>query len=160
MREASAEPRNGACIRFIQRISGANMKSGVWTNRKASLHRPLRVLVVDDYAGGAEAVSLALSLAGHEARFALDGDSAFQCIAFWTPDIAVLDINMPSPDGFQLAALLRAADGTGEAVLIAFTSMDEQAVQPRGVAAGFDAFCQKGSGAGPLLDIIASIAPL
>jgi CheY-like chemotaxis protein len=78
----------------------------------------------------------------------------------WVPDIAVLDINMPSPDGFQLAALLRAADGTGEAVLIAFTSMDEQAVRPRGVAAGFDAFCQKGAGTGPLLDIIARIAPL
>jgi CheY-like chemotaxis protein len=136
------------------------MKSGIWTGRQASPHRPLRVLVVDDYAAGAEAVALALSFAGHETRFASDGDSACQCTALWVPDIAVLDINMPSPDGFQLAALLRAADGTGEAVLIAFTSMDEQAVRPRGVAAGFDAFCQKGAGTGPLLDIIARIAPL
>jgi CheY-like chemotaxis protein len=136
------------------------MKSGIWTGRQASPHRPLRVLVVDDYAAGAEAIALALSFAGHEARFAFDGDSACQCTACWVPDIAVLDINMPSPDGFQLAALLRAADRTGEAVLIAFTSMDEQAVRPRGVAAGFDAFCRKGAGTGPLLDIIARIAPL
>ncbi|CAD6560561.1 Sensor histidine kinase RcsC [Paraburkholderia kirstenboschensis] len=134
------------------------MKSGIWTDRKASLNRPLRVLVVDDYAVGAEAVALALTIAGHEARFAFDADSAFQCIASWTPDIAVLDINMPSPDGFQLAAILRAADGTGETVLIAFTSLDEEAVQPPGLAAGFDAFCRKGAGTGPLLDIIARLA--
>jgi CheY-like chemotaxis protein len=134
--------------------------TGIWTDRKASPHRPLRILVVDDDALGAEAVALALSFVGHETRFAFNGDSAFERIASWTPHIAVLDINMPSPDGFQLAARLRALDGAGEALLIAFTSMDEQAVQPLGVAAGFDAFCQKGAGTGPLLDIIARLAAL
>jgi hypothetical protein len=38
--------------------------------------------------------------------------------------------------------------------------MDERAVQPLGVAASFDAFCQKGAGTGPLLDIIARLAAL
>lgn len=76
-------------------------------------------------------------------------------VAIWAPQLAVLDINMPSPDGFELAALLRAHDNVSAALLIAHTSMEESAVRPRGLTAGFDAFCQKGGGVRPLQDIIA-----
>ncbi|MDR5763085.1 MULTISPECIES: response regulator [unclassified Caballeronia] len=136
------------------------MKPLIWTERRARPRRPLRILVVDDHALGAEAVALALSSAGHEARFAVSGRSALEQIALWTPDVAVLDINMPSPDGFQLAALLRAMELLRDLVLIAYTSMDELAVKSKGIEAGFDGFCQKGMGTAPLLDMIALFAPL
>ncbi|MEZ2354597.1 response regulator [Caballeronia sp. RCC_10] len=132
----------------------STVKTSIWTARRTSRPDPLRILVVDDYAIGAEAVALALACAGHETRFALNGSDAMARVQVWAPDIAILDINMPSPDGFQLAALLRARDNLSYALIIAHTSLDESAVRPRGVPAGFDGFCQKGGGVSPLQDII------
>jgi len=132
-------------------------RSSIWTARRTSRPNPLR-LVVDDYAIGAEAVALALACAGHETRFASTGGDAMKHVELWMPDIVVLDINMPSPDGFELAALLRARDNLSYALVIAHTSLDESAVRPRGVPAGFDGFCQKGGGVSPLQDIIARMA--
>jgi CheY-like chemotaxis protein len=114
--------------------------------------------VVDDYAIGAEAVALALSYAGYETRFASNGADAMKRVATWAPDVAVLDINMPPPDGFELAALVRGHDNGSNALIIAHTSLEEGAVRPRGIPAGFDAFCQKGGGIDSLQDIIFQMA--
>jgi CheY-like chemotaxis protein len=132
--------------------------TSIWTARRTSGPGPLRILIVDDYSIGAEAVALALSYAGHETQFASNGNDAMERVAMWAPQIAVLDINMPSPDGFELAALLRAHNNVSAALFIAHTSMEESVVRPRGLIAGFDAFCQKGGGVHPLQDIIARMA--
>ncbi|WP_062643776.1 response regulator [Caballeronia arationis] len=99
--------------------------------------------MVDDYAIGAEAVALALSYAGHETSFASNGAYAMKRVATWAPDVAVLDINMPPPDGFELAALVRGHDNGSNALIIAHTSMDESAVSPRGLPAGLTPFAKK-----------------
>jgi CheY-like chemotaxis protein len=65
-----------------------------------------RLLVVDDNRPGAEAITASLTIAGHEARFVLDGPSALNTITAWIPEIAVLDINMPGMDGYALARRL------------------------------------------------------
>jgi CheY-like chemotaxis protein len=114
----------------------------------------LRILVVDDYELGAQAVALALSFAGHEAQFAYGGEEAVRRLAFWIPDMAVLDINMPSPDGFELAATLRGSVATRDVYIIAHTSMDEDEVRAKAGLNDFDAYCQKGAGAAPLMDLI------
>ncbi|WNC95341.1 response regulator (plasmid) [Paraburkholderia sp. FT54] len=110
--------------------------------------------MVDDYELGAQAVALALSFAGHEAQFAYGGEEAVRRLAFWIPDMAVLDINMPSPDGFELAATLRGSVATRDVYIIAHTSMDEDEVRAKAGLNDFDAYCQKGAGAAPLMDLI------
>ncbi|WOD14362.1 response regulator transcription factor [Paraburkholderia kirstenboschensis] len=62
-----------------------------------------RVLVVDDYYDGAEAISMFLSLSGYETHFVVSGQEAARAVTDWTPDIALLDINMPGMDGFSVA---------------------------------------------------------
>ncbi|WP_175585720.1 MULTISPECIES: response regulator [Caballeronia] len=118
-------------------------------NQSAPAGNVVLRLVVDDYALGAEAIALALSQAGHEARFAFSADMAFERIQSWTPDVAVLDINMPWPDGFELAARLHATSHAGDAVLIAY--INEGVVKPMGIKVGFDGFYRKGKGVAPLL---------
>jgi CheY-like chemotaxis protein len=81
------------------------MNSGIWASSTPSVNGPLRVPAVDGHPAAAQAGAFALAFAGREARYAFDGDSAFQCIALWTPDRALLDTNMPSRDGLPLAAL-------------------------------------------------------
>ena len=129
-------------------------KAAIWTIRRAAENRPLRILVVDDYELGAQAVALAMSFAGYEVQFAYGGNEALKCLALWKPDVAVLDINMPSPNGFQLATSLRESTLTEDIYIIAYTSMDQSEFQAKAVPNDFDAYCQKGAGAAPLMDII------
>lgn len=74
--------------------------------------RPLSILLVDDHELGAQAVAAALSIEGHQVRIFLDGTGALKTLDWWTPDLAILDINMPRPDGFELAMCLRRRAGT------------------------------------------------
>jgi CheY-like chemotaxis protein len=114
----------------------------------------LRILVVDDYESAAESVALAMSLAGFEAQFACGSTDALIRLQSWVPDIAILDINMPPPDGFQLAAILRDSPSTRHAYIIAYTSLDADEVRADGKQADFDAYCRKGSGIEALADIV------
>jgi PleD family two-component response regulator len=120
----------------------------------------LRILVVDDYESAAESVAIAMSLAGFDARFACGSMDALASVQSWVPDIAILDINMPSPDGFQLAAILRGSPSTRQTYIIAYTSLDADAdadadeVWAEGEQSDFDAYCRKGSGIEPLTDLV------
>lgn len=103
----------------------------------------LRLLVVDDYAPGAEAVTAALLADGYDVRCVFCGRAALELVGTWTPDIAVLDINMPEMNGFELAVLLRQCRVTSDIGMIAFTALDESAVRVEAAATAFDAYCQK-----------------
>lgn len=127
----------------------------IWTSRRLpGLRGPLSILLIDDYEQGSQAVAAALSVDGHQVRTASNGGEAVEALRVWTPDAAILDINMPSPDGFELAMALRRRPDTRDIYIIALTSMEERHVRRAGMRAGFDAFCRKGAGAAPLLDII------
>jgi CheY-like chemotaxis protein len=131
-----------------------------WTARTAdhaATHANCRLLVVDDYRPGAEALTAALSQAGYDARCALDGPAALLEVAAQMPDIVVLDINMPGMDGYTVARILRLDVSTEHLVIVAFTAQDEPVVRSNGVAAGFDAYCQKGAAPGPLLRLIEEV---
>ncbi|MEX3842815.1 response regulator [Paraburkholderia nodosa] len=117
-----------------------------------------RVLVVDDYGPGAEAVSASLTEAGYEVRFVLDGLAALETVRSWIPQIALLDINMPEMDGYAVARRLRAEDLTRQTIIVAFTALDEPTTRRSGVGAGFDAYCQKGAAPGPLLRLLETLA--
>jgi CheY-like chemotaxis protein len=130
------------------------MSASIWTPRRKPVTRPQSILLVDDHELGAQAVAAALSIEGHQVRGFLDGTGALETSDWWTPDLAILDINMPRPDGFELAMCLRRRTGTRNIYLIALTSMAERDVRSRGMQAGFDAFCRKGVGAAPILDIV------
>lgn len=131
-----------------------------WTTRtahRAATHANCRLLVVDDYRPGAEALTAALSQAGYDARCVLGGPAALLAVAAQMPDIVVLDINMPGMDGYAVARILRLDVTAENLVIVAFTAQDEPAVRANGVAAGFDAYCKKGTAPEPLLRLIEQI---
>ncbi len=66
-----------------------------------------RILVVDDEESLAELVSSALRFAGYEVRTEANGYDAMRAIKTSTPDLVVLDVNMPEMDGFDVCRLLR-----------------------------------------------------
>lgn len=103
-----------------------------------------RLLVVDDDRAGGEATAASLATVGYDAQFAADGATALQRAATWRPDIAVLDINMPVMDGYELAQRLTHDALTQHTLFVAFTALDEPIARSACIASGFDAYCQKG----------------
>jgi two-component system response regulator FlrC len=66
-----------------------------------------RILVVDDDLALLRALDRQLTRAGFEVRTVTSGPEALEAAESETFDCAVLDIEMPGMDGFELAALLR-----------------------------------------------------
>ncbi|HXE55205.1 MAG TPA: response regulator [Tepidisphaeraceae bacterium] len=65
------------------------------------------VLLVDDDAEANELVSLFLRRAGHTVRCVANGREALGAIIIQTPDVIVLDVNMPQMDGVSFLEVVR-----------------------------------------------------
>ncbi|MDR5777333.1 MULTISPECIES: response regulator [unclassified Caballeronia] len=156
-----APSRNNRCYAQIK-LRGLFVEpllTSRWTDRTVANRHPtaLRLLVVDDYRVGADAITAVLLSEGYDVRCVLSGDAALKLIDHWIPDIALLDINMPGMDGFELARRLRELHSMRDTALVAFTSQDERVTRSAGVQVGFDAYCQKTGTTGVLLRLLVRI---
>lgn len=100
-----------------------------------------KVLIVDDEAGVRELLKDALGLAGFESQTAGDGMSALTLLRTFTPDIMIIDINMPLMDGFELVERLRKI-GNDIPVLMLSARADRVDVT-RGLTLGADDYVTK-----------------
>jgi DNA-binding response OmpR family regulator len=66
-----------------------------------------RVLVVDDRAEIRELIALTLSAEGYRVRGAEDGMAALLSLMSESPDVILLDLNMPIMDGWEFARIYR-----------------------------------------------------
>jgi len=80
-----------------------------------------RVLVVDDNRDIVDSSSRLLKLLGHEVAVAFDGRQALEVARGFRPDLALLDVNLPHIDGYELARQLRREHGP-EVTLIIITA--------------------------------------
>jgi two-component system, OmpR family, response regulator len=69
--------------------------------------RKARILVVDDEDALTDLVSSALRFAGYEVATESNGIDALRRIKGQTPDLVVLDVNMPEIDGFEVCRRIR-----------------------------------------------------
>jgi DNA-binding response OmpR family regulator len=104
----------------------------------------VRVLVADDNEDAANSLAMLLDISGYDVRVALDGQSAVRLAEQWTPDAAILDINMPGLDGYEVAKVLRHTVSR-EIVLVALSG--ELSIRQRDLATSvlFDVYCAKGA---------------
>src|SRR5947207_2553518 len=71
--------------------------------------RPLRILVVDDDPAMVGAITALVGTEGHQVITAYDGLTAVRRFREDAPDLVLLDLAMPGPDGFTVAGQMRAA---------------------------------------------------
>jgi CheY-like chemotaxis protein len=116
----------------------------------------LRVLVVDDNVDAADLLATGVRLMGHVARTAHDGPTALQMAARFRPDVALLDIELPVMDGYELARHLRALPGLESVRLIAVTGYSQEADRRDTAAAGFERHLVKPIQLGELQDLLAA----
>ena len=138
--EASS-PGAGKGAEFVVRLPLAAAPKGA---ERRSLRRrdgqagSRRVLLVEDNRDAAAALQALLTRAGHEVHLAPDGGTALEVLPDFRPDVVLLDLALPGPDGYEVARRLRAHEGFEDAMLIAVTGYGRDQDLERTRAAGFD----------------------
>lgn len=113
-----------------------------------------RILIVDDNEDARLLLSDMLAAIGHEVRSAGDGPEALEVIKGFTPEVAILDIGLPSMDGYELATRIRETMQGATPRLIALSGYGQAADQQRSQSAGFDQHLVKPVDLRRLLDSI------
>jgi signal transduction histidine kinase len=108
------------------------------TENSMTASMPQRVLIVDDLKDNADTLSELLRSMGHQAFVAYDGSSAIGLAAKLQPDVILLDIGLPSPDGLEVCRRIR-SEPWGKSILIAaVTGWGQEGDRARTSQAGFD----------------------
>jgi class 3 adenylate cyclase len=102
-----------------------------------------RVLVVDDDQDMAAFLARMLAQQGLKAEIVLDGYAALAAVAADPPDLVLLDVQMPGPDGFEICRRLKASESTALLPVVLVTALEDHQSRVRGIEAGADDFLSK-----------------
>lgn len=97
-----------------------------------------RVLVVDDNKDAAETLARWLRRIGHEVHTALGGADGVAEVAAFRPEVILMDLGMPTMDGFEAARRIRAGVGGDKPLLVALSGWGADDDRRRTHDAGFD----------------------
>lgn len=107
------------------------------------LSRKLRVLVADDDPIARELISTRLSSLACESEEAEDGIAAWHAIMSNSFDIALVDLSMPSLDGFELLRCVRNHPRTKHMPVVVVTSHNDKESIEEALSAGATSFLTK-----------------
>lgn len=115
-------------------------------------------MLVDDHRVLAEMLSAAITADGdlEVVGVAATGAEALALARSTTPDVVVLDYDLPDTDGVRTAAALKAAHPDIRVLML--TSYTDAAVLDRALAAGCDGFVTKRHGAADILAALRAVA--
>ena len=116
--------------------------------------RPLRILVVDDDPAMVGAITALVGTEGHQVITAYDGLTAVKRYREEAPDIVLLDLAMPGPDGFAVIGEVRAL---GAAPVIVVSGESAETAKVRALQLGADDYLTKPFGRAELLARIAAV---
>ena len=100
------------------------------------------VLVIEDEPGLAEIIAINLQASGYDATVAHDGLQALYLLDRSTPDVILLDLQLPQVSGFRLIQLLRGREATATVPVIVMTALSFREAEEV-IRAGADAFLTK-----------------
>jgi len=116
--------------------------------------RPLRILVVDDDPAMVGAITALVGQDGHQVITAYDGLTAVRRFREESPDLVLLDLAMPGPDGFSVAGQIRAA---GNVPILVVSGESGEGAKVRALEIGADDYLTKPFGRQELLARIAAV---
>ena len=103
-----------------------------------------KILIVDDDPNVQRLLQYTLKQEGYDVFVAADGAEGFRLWGTEAPDLILLDVMLPKLDGYQVAAKIRAEEGTTSHVpIIMLTAEREVEQKVRGLRAGADDYLIK-----------------
>jgi two-component sensor histidine kinase len=94
------------------------------------------ILIVDDTPANLSLLTEIFSAKGYSVRQASSGRLALRSLKVKTPDLILLDINMPEMDGYELCRHLKADERTHAVPVIFLSALDEATDKLKGFDAG------------------------
>lgn len=104
---------------------------------------PYRVLVVDDDSEQAQAYSLILNGAGIKTEIITEPLKVMELLSDFQPDLLLLDINMPSCSGLELATVIRQQEAFVQMPIVFLTADGSQTGRLSAMRTGADEFLTK-----------------
>jgi CheY-like chemotaxis protein len=101
------------------------------------------ILVVDDNAVNLEVMQAVLSRAGYETTLIDDSKACLEMLKTFTPDLILLDINMPGLNGLEVCKLLQLDPKTCEIPIIFVTGMTDNKTIKDAFEAGCTDYVEK-----------------
>ena len=106
--------------------------------------RKLRILVAEDTPANQVVARAMLEKMGHRVQVVGDGDEAVVAARAGTFDLVLMDVQMPTVDGYQAAASIRKLDGpAGQVPIVALTAFAQPTDRARAIAAGMTDYLSK-----------------
>ena len=111
--------------------------------RRAAVHPRRRVLIIDDDAAFVLLASETLEQAGFDARQATNAREALAAFEAETPDLVLLDVELPGSNGFELCSTLRTLSPGCEVPIVMVTGHDDTASIAQAYEVGATDFIHK-----------------
>ena len=102
-----------------------------------------KILLVEDNELSADMLLRRLKKRGYHVHLATDGQQAVDMAAALSPELVLMDINLPSIDGFEATRRIRANPLTGAVPIIALTAHALPSERARALEAGCDDYDTK-----------------
>lgn len=145
----------------VEAVSEGEGKGSEFIVRLPALAQPhadeqegLRILLVEDNEDVRDTLRDLLEQWGHRVRVASDGSEAIAIALDAAPDVALVDIDLPGIDGYEVARRLRRLPELDGTKLIALTGFGSADAQAQAKVAGFDMHVVKPLAAGELQKIL------
>jgi two-component system cell cycle response regulator DivK len=103
----------------------------------------ITILIADDDAASLELLKDALAVPGYRIVESSDGSDALLKVQSETPDIVLLDIQMPGLGGFEVLRAIRALKPLVPCRVLAVTAFVMEGDRERILASGFDGYIAK-----------------
>ena len=101
------------------------------------------MLVVEDNVDMAMSLSIILQMHGHKVEMAHDGSAALEICRVRDFDVILLDIGLPSIDGYEVARRIRGVPASPGPCSWASAAMDSRPITGGAREAGFDLYLVK-----------------
>ncbi len=103
------------------------------------------IVVVEDQPDSLKLLSTLLSLRGHQVIPLVNGDNLIDTVRQHSPspDLVLLDIQLPGRDGYALLQDLKAIEGDHRWKVVALTAHAMPVDRAKALAAGFDGYITK-----------------
>ncbi|OQX08968.1 MAG: two-component system response regulator [Desulfobulbaceae bacterium A2] len=101
------------------------------------------ILIVDDEPNIVLSLKFLMTQEGFEVRIARSGEESLAALAEQVPDLVLLDVMMPKPDGYEVCQKIRATPAWRDTAVIMLTAKGRDIEREKGLAMGADDYITK-----------------